>query len=159
MGYGAQPKKLKEACKLQANVDITIEQAQEAFDAFWGLYSGVNRFAERMKRHCNRNDGVIINDLNYRMFPKQANAAFNGWIQSTLSGVIDLFTWYFLESTPWARFVTCIHDSLMYIIPEDRIEEFRACKEEAEGIVNSILKWDSRIELGFNVGRNWAELK
>jgi len=159
LGYSAQPPKIKEACKMQGNVDISIEQAQAAYDAFWALFANMKKFIEGCKQKCKRSDGVVINEFGYRMYPKNPNAAFNGLIQSSVSSAMDLLLWFFQENYPQIEFKTVIHDAFIFLIKEEFLEEYKKAAVEATDFLNNLTGWSAKFKLGCSVGRTWAELK
>ncbi|GGW89263.1 DNA polymerase [Streptomyces noursei] len=110
---------------------ISPEDAKTAVKAFWGTYTGVKRFSEKLQREARRTGYVYT--ATGRRLPvdrDRAYAALNYYIQSsardiTARALIELDKAGFTE---WMRLP--IHDEIVFSFPEDRAEEltFKAAR-------------------------------
>lgn len=156
IGYGMQPRKMTKQM-YENGYELSLEDAKKFFDAYWSLYAGVRRFALSLERQV-RHEGFIVNPFGYRLTPEPRNA-FNYFVQSSVSGIMHVFTAKLFAAAPYARFLTCIHDELLVEIPKEKIEIFRRDKERATDSLNEDLKWNVAIRTGFAVGKDWYEAK
>ncbi|OKH95434.1 DNA polymerase [Streptomyces uncialis] len=103
---------------------ISPEDAKKAVKAFWGTYTGVKRFADKLQREARRT-GYIYTATGRRLpvDRDRAYAALNYYIQSsardiTARAVIELDR---AGYTPWIRLV--IHDEIVFSFPRERAAE------------------------------------
>lgn len=156
IGYGMQPKKMVEQMR-ENGFTLTFEQAKKFFDAYWALFSGVRRLALKLEAEV-KYEGSLINPFGYRLTP-EPRKAFNYFIQSSVSGIMHIFTAKLFAAAPYATFITCVHDELLVEVPKDMIETFRKDKERATDSLNEDLGWSVAMRTGFVVGSNWYEAK
>lgn len=156
LGYGMRPKKMVTSMYNVGHI-LAFKDAQAFFNAYWELFSGVKRLSDKLSARVEE-DGYLINPFGYRLVP-DPRRAFNYFIQSSVSGVIHVFTAKLMAAAPWCKFVTCIHDELLIDVPTERLEEFRVAKDLATQSLNDDLKWTVNIRTGFAPGSNWYESK
>lgn len=151
-GYGMGPKKMvKQAYDF--GFQLSLRDAKAFHKNYWTLFSGVKRLADKLAYKV-ENDGHIINPFGYRLTPSP-HKALNYFIQSSVSGLLHVYTAKLMAAAPWARYVTCIHDELILDVPEDRLEEFAKAKTISVDSLNDDLGWDIKIRMGFKPGNNW----
>lgn len=156
LGYGMGPKKLVKTA-YEAGHNITMGQARAFHRSYWETFSGVRRFADRLAAKV-KAEGQIINPFGYRLVP-EPHKAFNYFIQSSISGVMDVFGAKLFTVAPYAEFVALIHDEFLVEVPTERLEEFRRHKELATDSLNADLKWSVKMRTGFVSGGSWFEAK
>lgn len=156
LSYGMGAKKMSKQM-YDAGFDLSLRDAKAFFYAYWELFSGVRRFADKLTAIVEQ-DKAIVNPFGYRLTP-DPRKAFNAFIQSSVSGIMHVFTAKLMAAAPYSRFITCIHDELLVDVPADRVEEFRRHKDQATDSLNEDLKWTVNIRTGFAVGTNWYEAK
>lgn len=156
LSYGMGANKM---CKqmYDAGFQLSVSDAKTFKNAYWHLFSGVKKFANRLTKII-EDDGYVVNPFGYRLTP-QAHKGFNAFIQSSVSGIMHVFTAKLMAAAPYGRFVTCIHDELLIDVPSDRLDEFKKDKEIATKSLNDDLNWSVNIRTGFAVGSNWYEAK
>jgi DNA polymerase I-like protein with 3'-5' exonuclease and polymerase domains len=138
--------------------EVSLKDSKALFHAYWELFSGVKTFSEMLASKVKR-QGYLINPFGFRITP-QPRTAFNYFIQSSVSGLLNIFNWKVFAVAPWASFVTVIHDELLVDVPVERLEEFRKVKERATDSLNEDLKWSVAIRTGFVSSTNsWYEAK
>lgn len=156
LGYGMQPKKMVKQCREHGFL-MDLATAKAFYEAYWRLFSGVRRLADSLAAVAGR-DRQIINQFGFRMTP-EPRLAFNYTIQSSVSGIINVFCAKLFAIAPWAHLLTIIHDELLVEVPEARLQEFRTLKEAANLSLNEDLAWSVPIRCGWAVGKNWLEAK
>jgi hypothetical protein len=156
IGYGMGARKMVRQAK-DNGFDITFKQAKAFHKAYWNLFKGVRRFADRLQAIVER-DRVLLNEFGFRMTP-EPHKAFNYYIQSTISGVMHAFRATLMGLAPYAFYIGTVHDELLIEIPEDKVNEFRDAKDQATKQLNRLLGWSVDIRTGFEVGTNWYEAK
>jgi DNA polymerase I-like protein with 3'-5' exonuclease and polymerase domains len=65
----------------------------------------------------------------------------------------------FFSACKWAKFITIIHDEVIYSIPEDKIKETRVIADKVLEDLNEILSWSVKVRLGFKTGSNFYTAK
>jgi len=137
---------------------ISEEDAKKFKFAYWDLMSGVARFSKRLANMSER-EGYIINPFGYRIVPESPHKAFNAYIQSSVSGLLNVYLVKLLAAAPYAQFVTIIHDELLLDIPIIYKEEFKLAKERAVKSLNEDLKWSVDLRFGLVYGSDWYTAK
>jgi len=146
LGYGMGAKKLQKTCE-EAGVILSFPEAKAVKNRYWDLFSGLRQFAETLAFRAEK-DGFIINPFWYRITP-EPHKAFNAFIQSSASGVLDLYCLeLFDDKYPWIEFRALIHDEQICQIPTDKKQEFLEISEIAVNNLNTSLGWSVPIRLG-----------
>jgi hypothetical protein len=158
-GYSAQGPKIREQAKLQAGIDISLEEADQSVRSFWAMYAGVKDFSDKCRKVCKRQGGWMKNDFGFAGYPRRDGAAFNWLIQSTISCAMDFLIGYVRQTSKISTFCTIVHDASIWQVDEDKLDDHKKASDEAEAALNALTGWETKFQLGFNVGRNWAELK
>lgn len=156
LSYGMGPRKMVNQMYDQG-FNLAFRDAKDFFRAYWTLFSGIRNFADQLTQMVEQ-DGYIVNPFGYRLTPKSHNA-FNAFIQSSVSGIMHVFTAKLMAAAPYATWITCIHDELIMDVPKDRLEEFRRDKDRATDSLNEDLGWTVKIRTGFAPGNTWYEAK
>lgn len=156
LGYGMGAKKMVKQM-YDGGFMLSLEDAKSFKSAYWRLFKGVKRFAEKLSKEIERK-GYMINPFGYRLTPSP-HKAFNYFIQSSVSGIMHVFSIKLFNQAPYAKFVTCIHDELIVEIPADKVEQFQRDKDLATQSLNSDLNWTVKIRTGYVTGSNWYEAK
>jgi hypothetical protein len=145
LGYGMGAKKLQKTCE-EAGVPVTFQQAKVLKDRYWELFSGLKAFADLLQFRAER-DGFIINPFWYRITP-EPHKAFNAYIQSSASGVLDLYSIELFDHAPDMEFVTLIHDEIIYMCPDDRVKDLPEITDTCTKRLNETLGWTVPIRFG-----------
>lgn len=156
LGYGMGAQKMVKQM-YDSGFLLSIEDAKAFKNAYWRLFKGVKLFAETLSKEIDTK-GFMVNPFGYRLTP-DPHKAFNYFIQSSVSGIMHVFSMKLFSQAPYAKFITCIHDELIVEVPEDKAEQFQRDKELATDSLNTDLNWTVKIRTGFVVGRNWYEAK
>ena len=156
MSYGMGAKKAEK--NLADNgFKITLSHAKELHTKYWRLYSGIRAFADQLSLEM-KQKGFIYNPFGYRITAEPHNA-FNGFIQSSVNGIIALLAMFTLKHYSNATLVTVIHDEIIWKISKNHIEDFQKACQFATDELNSFLQWSVKIRTGFVVGSNFYEAK
>lgn len=156
LGYGMGPKKMVKQCK-DNGYELPLPVAEKFFAAYWNLFAGVRRLADRLAYQIKR-DGHIVNAFGYRLTPPP-HKAFNYLIQSSVSGIMHVYNAKLFALAPYAHFVTVIHDELLCDVPTDMLDQFRIDRQTACDSLNADLNWTTKVRVGFAYGTNWYEAK
>lgn len=156
IGYGMQPKKMVKQMYDQG-YELSLKDATAFFNNYWQLFSKVRDLANRLKRQVER-DNYLVNPFGFRLRPEPRNA-FNYFIQSSVSGIMHVFTIKLMAAAPYAKFITCIHDELLMSVPDHMLEEFKYHSQLATDSLNDDLKWSVNIRTGFVPGKTWYDAK
>lgn len=156
LGYGMGPTKMVKQSRENGH-DLNPKVAKQFFDAYWRLFAGLRRLADRLAYQIER-DGYIVNQFGYRLTPPP-HKGFNYLIQSSVSGIMHMFNAKLFALADYANFITVIHDELLADVPDDMVEQFRIHKEQATASLNSDLRWTTKIRTGYATGKNWYAAK
>lgn len=157
LGYAMGPKKMVKQA-FNAGYQLSLADAKGFYKAYWGMFASVARLRDTLAAKYAR-EGVLVNQFGYALYPDSEHKALNYWIQSSVSGIINLLCMIFFKKCEWAEFVTIIHDEKIIQIPEDKVEETRLVLEESVNELNKILNWSVKIKTGFAVGKTLYEAK
>ena len=156
LGYGMGAKKLQKTCEEFGTV-LTFAEAKEVRAAYWRLFSGLRAFADTLQWRIEK-EGVITNPFWYRITP-EPHKAFNAYIQSTASGVLDLYCLLLFNDAPDFKFVTIIHDEVIFQIPDERIKDLAALTDMVCKDLNETLNWTVPIRFGTVISKTFKEFK
>jgi hypothetical protein len=156
-GYGLGPKTLYKKA-IEAGLQVTVKQCKDAFAAYWKLFSGIKRYADDLERHVGET-GWLQNPFGYRFAPSELRKAFNGMIQSSVSGLINWYGDLMEIEAPYVDMVTVIHDEFIYSCPKEKLADFRQAQRRVVDHINTELKWCVDVRFGFAVGGDLYEAK
>ena len=98
------------------------------------------------------------NPFGYRL-STEPHKGYNAFIQSSASGVVDVLCLKFFPACPWARFVTLVHDEVIYTTPKTKIEETKDLQDAAVKSLNNDLQFTIPMRLEYSVAETFAEIK
>lgn len=156
LGYSMKPKKMVSSMYDQG-YDLAMKDAKEFYNAYWQLFAGVKKLSDKLCAKVER-DGYLVNPFGYRLVP-EPHKSFNYFIQSGVSGLLNVYMAKLFSVMDYAKFSTIIHDELVFDVPEDKIEQ---CKKDKEIVVKSLnedLKWSIDVRMGLVFGKTWYEAK
>lgn len=156
LGYGMSARALPDHA-YNAGYQLSPQDAKAFHSAFWKTFSGVKAFSTRMTKIVER-QGYIINPFGYRCTP-EPHKAFNAFIQSSVSGLINVLCMKLFTIAKYARLVTIIHDELLVEVPEHLVQQLQADLDVAVKSLNEDLGWSIDMRTGFVVGGDWYEAK
>lgn len=154
--YGMGPKRFVTQ-SYDAGSHVSYDQAKAMYNAYWNLFSGVRELVRKLEAVTKR-DGFLINPFGYRL-TTEPHKGYNAFIQSTASGVLDVFNLKFFAACPDVEFIALIHDEVIYQVEESRLDEVRRIQEECVVSLNKDLGFEVPMRLGFTVARNFSEIK
>jgi hypothetical protein len=154
--YGAQPKRIYKILT-EAGEDVTQDQCQAIWEAFWGLFAGVAALKKRCERLVKR-QGYLVNPFGYRQTPNPRDA-FNALIQSSVNPIITLYENYLMEQNPDYIYVVRVHDEAIFQVPIDKVDGIKQAIFDAEERVNQDIQWPVRLRFGMAIGNNFLEAK
>lgn len=159
LGYSMQSKKLQFQVKVQFGITLTDEKAKEVFDAYWKMFALVKKASDGKKTEFKRSGGMIPTPFGFLAWPKAGHAAFNQYIQAQISSIVTIIAREVMLRCSYARYVTVIHDAVIWMIPLDKVDAFKVILDTVNGWLNNYLQWTVDISTGFAVGKTWADLK
>lgn len=154
--YGMGIKKLQTTLQ-EAGTALSLAETKQVRQSYWGLFPGLKSFMETLQTRVEK-DGYLVNPFWYRLTP-EPHKAFNAYIQSTASGVLDLYCKLLFEAAPWLLFVAIIHDEVIFQCPDERLKEMTQASEKACKDLNEILAWTVPIRFGQIISKNFAAFK
>lgn len=152
LGYSMGPRKLRSSA-YEKGYDIPAKTAKAFFNAYWELFNGVRRLADGLEAKFKR-EGYLVNPFGYKLHPEPSYKAFNYFIQSSVSGVMNVLYDKFTHYAPYTEYVTTIHDEHIISVPEARLDEAKAAMQEAEKSLNHDLNWSVKIRVGWKPGKD-----
>jgi len=157
IGYSMGPRKMVQSCK-EKGFDVPYAQAKQFFDMYWAWCHSVKSFSDAMVSKY-RDEGHLINDFGYRLLPDADHKCFNYWIQSSVSGIMNILAPKFFSLSPESKFVTVIHDELIIQVPDDSLEQAKDSMRAATYSLNRDLGWDVKVRTGWVEGGTLYEAK
>lgn len=157
IGYSMGAVKMVESA-FEAGYTLSLEHAKLFVKAYWKLFKGVKSLSRKLE-NIYKTQGDLINPFGYRLVPDKTYKAFNYFIQSGVSGLINVLCIKFFSYCTEARFITVIHDEIIFQIPIDKKEECKEKFKKALDSLNEDLEWSVAIKTGWKEGVNFYEAK
>lgn len=159
LSYGMGPRKMVKSAYDSGN-NLDLVDAKKFFKAYWELFSGIARLGKALEAAFVR-DGHLVNAFGYRLVPdkKESYKCLNYFIQSSVSGIMHVLNAKFFALAPYCKFVTVIHDELIFSVQSSRLEESRLAMTRAVESLNQDLAWSVKIRTGWAPGNNLYEAK
>jgi DNA polymerase I-like protein with 3'-5' exonuclease and polymerase domains len=157
IGYAMGPKKMVKSC-YDKGYSITLTDAKRFVHAYWAWCPKVKMLSERLSQKFAK-DGYLVNDFGYRIIPDKDYKALNYWIQSSVSGIMNVLVYKYFSIFPEAQFVTVIHDEAVIQVPTERLEAARIAMDQAVASLNEDLNWSVKIRCGWKPGQNLFDAK
>ncbi len=154
--YGMGPKKFV-AMSYDAGVNISLKDAKIMYKAYWDLYADLRNLTKKLENFMGKYKS-IVNPFGYRLNTAPFKA-YNAFIQSSASGVVDVFCLKFFSKMSDAKFVALIHDEVVYELPVDQVDMAREFTQECVASLNKDLGFTVPMRLGFVVAPTFAEIK
>jgi DNA polymerase I-like protein with 3'-5' exonuclease and polymerase domains len=154
--YGMGPKRFVNQC-YDAGINITHGEAKAMYKAYWSLFKGIKLLTAKLEKLIDKQK-FIENPFGYRL-TTEPYKGYNAFIQSSASGVVDVFNLKFFTHYPDAKFIALIHDESIYQIPEDKLEEARKIQQMCVDSLNEDLQFSIPMRLGFTPGKTFMEFK
>lgn len=155
-GYGMGARKFRTTAE-ENGVVLSHAESKAAIEAYWALFSGLKALRDSLSWEVKRK-GFVVNPFGYRCTP-DAHKAMNSYIQSSASGVLDVFMMKLFSAAPWLKFVAPIHDECIYQCPIERLQEARETSSACIDSLNKDLGWSTPIRIGFKDAPSFAEIK
>jgi len=154
--YGMGPRRFVTQC-YDAGISVSYRDAKAMYKAYWELFKGIQSLVKKLELHTKKNH-FIENPFGYRL-TTEPHKAYNAFIQSSASGVVDLFCLKFFEECPDIKFIALIHDEVVYAVPEHRLEEVKEIQKQCVTWLNQELKFTIPMRLGFVPAKTFADIK
>ena len=146
--YGLYPNGLRQTLKFKAGIDRSVEECQEILCRLREGYPGLSRWQDEAKAEAARRmytetwlgrrrylPEIRSEDWKRRSFAERC--ALNTPIQGTAADILKLAIVRILRGLPdrpWLKPMLQIHDELVFLVPEDRLEDavtfIRGCMEQ-----------------------------
>lgn len=152
LGYGMGAPKMQKTAYENGFI-ISRKDAQEFYEAYWTLFKEVAKLRDLMAYKVKK-FGYIVNDFGLRLTPNKPNKGFNYLIQSSVSGIMHIFTNLFYSRCE-AEFVTIIHDELITRVKDEDLERTKAIFDNCVIDLNKMLGWDVPMRMGWKPGKDF----
>ena len=146
--YGLYANGLRQTLRFKAGIDRTVEECQEILYRLKSGYPGLSRWQNEAKAEAARRmytetwlgrrrylPEIRSADWKRRSFAERC--ALNTPIQGTAADILKLAIGRILRGLPdrpWLKPILQIHDELVFLVPEDRLEDavrfIRGCMEQ-----------------------------
>ncbi len=156
IGYGMGARKFRTTAE-ESGTELSYAEAKGTIDAYWELFKGLKALRDTLSWGVKKT-GCQINPFGYRSTP-DAHKAMNAFIQSSASGVLDVYCLKLFASCPFAEFACLIHDEVVLSIPEDRVAEFKEISRRCVESLNADLGWSVPIRFGEKISKTFAGIK
>lgn len=156
IGYGMGARKFR-ATSEENGKPITHKEAKGTIDSYWEGYRGLKAVRDSLSWQVERH-GHVVNQFGYRCTP-DAHKAFNAYIQSSASGVLDVWIMKFFAYAPYAQFICLIHDEILFSIPKGYEDRLQVDCKTVDDSLNADLGWEIPIRWGTKIATSFAGLK
>lgn len=157
LGYSMGPKHMVEAA-FKAGHTLSLKDARAFFKAYWSLFKGVQRLGQYLESAYSAQK-YLVNPFGYRLYPEPSYKALNYYIQSSVSGIINMLCVKYFTVADYCKFVTVIHDEIIFQVPVDRLAEAKETFNRAVDSLNEDLSWSVKIRCGWVEGKTLYEAK
>lgn len=156
LGYGMGYKKFRTTSEENGKT-ITVQESKGTVKAYWDGYQGLKAVRDSLSWEIEKK-GAVVNQFGYRCTPNSYKA-FNAYIQSSASGVLDVYIYKLFAICPYAEFIALIHDECIFSIPKDKQEEFKLLSATVVESLNSDLGWSVPIRFGEKIATTFGGIK
>lgn len=156
IGYGMGWKKFKKTAE-EAGTVLDVKEAKATIDNYWTLFADLKALRNHLRWEVKKK-GFLVNPFGYCLTP-EAHKAFNAYIQSSASGVLDVYCLKLFSAPKGLKFCALVHDEVIY---QARIEDIAAIRQhalECEASLNEDLGWSVPIRIGWKEAKSFAEIK
>ena len=137
-------------------ITLKFNDAKAFHRMFWNdLFPKVRDLGKRLQLQ-NKSQGYIVNEFGFRLFPALYKS-LNYFIQSSVSGVIDMLMINFYTLAPYCNHLAIIHDELVFSCPDDKLVEAKEAMRQALKALNDTLNWSVNIRTGWVEGKDFYE--
>ncbi len=157
LGYSMYAPKMVESA-YKAGYQLSLPDAKKFYKAYWNLFKDVKALGQRLQ-YQHQSKGSLTNIFGYRLVPDKKHKALNYFIQSSVSGLINALCAKYFTVCKSAKFVTVIHDEIIFEIPKDEIEECKSLFFKSLGSLNEDLGWSVKVRCGWKEGSDFYEAK
>lgn len=142
--YGLFPRGLQKTLKFKAGVDRSFEECAEIISNLKAGYPGLTKWQEETKEHAGRVcyaetwmgrrrylPNILSEDWGKKSFAERC--ALNTPIQGTAADILKAACARIIKGLPerpWLQPILQIHDELVFIVPEDKVQEAEAFVKE-----------------------------
>lgn len=156
IGYGMGARKFRTTAE-ENGTQLTHKEAKGTIDAYWELFKGLKNLRDSLSWQVKKT-AFIENPFGYRCTP-ESHKAMNSFIQSSASGVLDVYCLKLFEFCPYAQFVALIHDEVIFSIPEGLQDKLKSDSEIVAESLNKDLGWSVPIRFGTKIAKNFGGVK
>jgi DNA polymerase I-like protein with 3'-5' exonuclease and polymerase domains len=153
LAYGMGVNKMRLIAQ-QNGFDLTKAEASSFKDLYWSTFPYVKALGDKLIVQ-NRSLGWIQNDFGYCLYPTKDHKVLNALIQSTVSGIMDLFTAIYFDKYPAALPVATIHDEILFMVREADLEAAKKAFDDSVYELNQTLGWSVPIRFGWETSKTF----
>jgi P4 family phage/plasmid primase-like protien len=160
--YGLQAKSLRQKVWDEAEIDISVEEAEAFRQAFFSLYPGIARWHEHLKRRIWDEGSIETRTLTgrRRLGIDWVNDAANSPIQGSAADGAKLaigWLWQDRARCPTARVVNIVHDELVIECPIEEKEKVATwVKWHMEKAMTRIVNGQVPMVVDVTIAKDWA---
>ena len=156
IGYGMGARKFRTTAEENGTI-LSYKEAKGTIDAYWELFKGLKTLRDTLSWNVKRTKAQV-NPFGYRSTPDD-HKAMNAFIQSSASGVLDVYCLKLFQFCPYAEFIALIHDEVIYSIPAELQDKLKSDSDFVAESLNSDLGWSVPIRFGTKIATTFGGLK
>lgn len=156
IGYGMGWRKFQKTAE-ESGAALTTQAAKDTIKQYWELFSGLKALRDHLSWEI-KNKGFLLNPFGYCLTP-EPHKAFNAYIQSSASGVLDVYCLKLFNTVKNVQFCALIHDEVIYQAPIADLPTIRQLALDCEKSLNDDLGWSVPIRIGWKEAKSFAEIK
>lgn len=168
MQYGQMAKGMV-SYAYDSGYSLSLPHATTFYNRYWKeLFIKVYALKQALKKRYKR-DGFVTTTFGYRLVPSKTDDILNYFIQSHVTGLMQLLTIKFFEYIEdrglcypglTARYIKIIHDEIIFATPDnENVPHVKRAYYDALNWVNETLDWTVKMGSGWKQGTNLYEAK
>jgi hypothetical protein len=138
----------------QNQFDLSMAEAKAFKKLYWATFPLVKSLSNKLASDY-KLTGVLQNDFGYCLYPSSDYKVLNSLIQSSVSGIIDLFNVLFFTRCPEAIYYLIIHDEVIFSVKEENVEKVRSFYYKCVDELNQLLGWSVPIRFGWESSKTF----
>ena len=153
LAYGLGAKKMVHIA-MQSGFTMSISEARAFKKLYWETFPLVDRLGKKLITQ-HKIAGFITNAFGFCLRPTSDYKVLNALIQSSVSGIVDVFCDLFFKKVKGARYITVIHDEVVFMVKDKYLKEVKEDFDRCVGKLNETLGWSVPIRFGWETSKTF----
>jgi hypothetical protein len=155
IGYSMGAQKLVTTAFENGSI-ITLKEAKDFIKLYWATFPRVKRLSDMLAYQFEKK-GFLVNEFGYRMTPDSSHKAFNSFIQSTITGIVNAISAKFFNGIDYAEYILPVHDEVIFQVKNGWVGDAKGRWDDCLSSLNQELNWSVKIRTGWAEGLTWFD--